>query len=227
MTRGPAVAGGAQRFFDAIAGRYDRVYGLAADVSRARMQRVLRELPHPCARVLDLGVGTGRELSVLLDAGHSPTGIDVSAEMLQRCARRARPVPLVLADFWQPLPFDDGSFDAALALHGTLAHSPDERAMSRLGLELSRVVRPGGAFVAEVPSTAWLERAPSLPSSEDLALRVTGPRTCVFEDRVAGATVETRVLSEAEWTAALRPGWITRLEPLGELEWLVVATRTS
>ena len=95
----------------------------------------------------------------MLDAGHAPTGLDASRAMLERCARRARPVPLVHADFWvAPLPFADGAFDAVVALHGTLAHPPDEGAMGRLARELARVVRPGGVFVAEVPSPAWLER---------------------------------------------------------------------
>jgi len=215
----------ARQFFDAIAGRYERVYALPSDLSRERMHRVLRELPPPPARVLDLGVGPGRELPGLLDAGHLPTGVDVSREMLERCGRRARPIPLVEADFWQPLPFDDGAFDAAIALHGTLAHPPDEGAVARLGAELARVVRLGGTLVVEVPSPAWLEKLVALPPMGDRVLRRTGPSSCIFEDRVAGATIEARVLTAEEWKAALAPGWITRVEPLGELEWLVAGSR--
>ncbi|MDP9150826.1 MAG: methyltransferase domain-containing protein, partial [Myxococcota bacterium] len=136
----------ARRFFDGIAGRYERVYGLPSAESRRRMTRVLGELPAAPARILDLGVGTGRELSALLDAGYHPTGVDLSPAMLARCARRSRPVDLVEADFWRPLPFDDASFDSALALHGTLAHAPDVGALSRLAREVARVVRQGGAW---------------------------------------------------------------------------------
>ena len=160
----------------------------------------------------------------MLDAGHHPTGVDVSREMLERCARRARPVPLVETDFWQRLPFEDASFDAAIALHGTLAHPPDEGAIARRS-ELARVVRPGGALVAEVPSPAWLEQLVALPPTGDRVLSRTGPSTCTFEDRVAGATIEARVLTADEWKAALAPGWITRVEPLGDLEWLVAGSR--
>ena len=216
----------ARRFFDAIAGRYERVYALSSDLSRARMRRVLSELPPAPARVMDLGVGPGRELPALLDAGHAPTGVDVSREMLERCARRARPIPLVEADFWQPLPFGDASFDAAIALHGTLAHPPDESALSRLAAELARVVKPGGVLVVEVPSPAWLEELAALPPTGDRVLRRTGPGSCVFEDRVAGASIEARVLTADEWSAALAPGWASRVEPLGDLEWLVVGARS-
>lgn len=220
-----------ERFFEAIAGRYDREYALDAAQSRARAKRLLAELAQLAeqhaapARVLDLGVGTGRELPALLDAGLEVTGVDVSQAMLDRCARRARPIPLVRADFWEPLPFEAASFDAAVALHGTLAHPPAEDAIARLGAELARLVRAGGALIAEVPSPAWLERIASLPATGDRVMRRTGPRTCVFEDHVAGASIEARILDAGEWSAALGPVWEARIEPLGELEWLVLARR--
>jgi SAM-dependent methyltransferase len=216
---------GSERFFEAIAGRYDRVYALSGPESKARLGRVLAELPAAPARVLDLGVGTGRELPALLDAGLEVTGVDVSQAMLDRCARRARPIPLVRADFWEPLPFAGASFDAAIALHGTLAHPPAEEAIAKLGAELARVVRPGGVLVAEVPCPAWIEHLDALPSTGERVLRRTGPRTCVFEDRVAGASIEARVLDESAWIAVLGPVWKARIEPLGALEWLVLARR--
>jgi SAM-dependent methyltransferase len=222
------MTGEAERFFDAIAGRYDREYALPASLSRERMRRVIGALPPAPARVLDLGIGTGRELPALLDAGYAPTGVDVSREMLDRCRRRSRPVPLVQADFWGPLPFGDASFDCAVALHGTLAHAPDDDALSTLGHELARVVVAGGVLLAEVPTPAWLDRVESLPSTGERFLRRTGPLTCTFEDRVAGATIAARVLGEAEWTTVLGPAWTTRVESLGtggEFEWLVVARR--
>jgi SAM-dependent methyltransferase len=216
----------AERFFDAIAGRYDREYALPSGLSRDRMRRILLELPPAPARVLDLGVGTGRELSALLDAGHHPTGLDVSSAMLDRCRRRARPVPLVRADFWAPLPIPDASFDAVVALHGTLAHPPADGSLRALGHELARVTDPAGIFVAEVPAPAWLDRLERLPAAADRALRRTGPLTCTFEDHVAGATIEARVLTADAWTVALGPAWTTRVEASGELEWLVLARRT-
>jgi SAM-dependent methyltransferase len=219
---GPDVA----RFFDAIAGRYERCYALSAEQSRQRMGQVLRELPEPPAQVLDLGVGTGRELAALLDAGHLPTGVDVSREMLARCARRSRPVPLVHADFWGPLPFADGAFDAAVALHGTLAHPPDEGALGRLAQELARVVRPRGTWVVEAPSPAWLDELDARPQADrDRRVLRTGRQTCLYEDLVVGASVEARVLSADEWGAAIGRHWSVRVDPLGDLEWMVVATR--
>jgi SAM-dependent methyltransferase len=213
------------RFFDAVAGRYERSYALPADESRRRMDRVLRALPSPPARVLDLGVGTGRELTSLLDAGYVPTGVDVSTRMLERCARRARPIPLVHADLWQPLPFPADSFEAAVALHGTLVHAPDDGALARLARDLARVIKPAGTWVVEVPSPAWLESLAGRDDQGDYALRRTGPCACVYEDRVAGACIEARIHSDEQWRAALDPYWTVRIDPLGNHEWLVVATR--
>jgi ubiquinone/menaquinone biosynthesis C-methylase UbiE len=216
----------AAHFFDAIAGRYDRVYALESDESRKRMIRVLRELPSSPAQVLDLGVGTGRELSALLDAGHVPTGVDVSMRMLERCARRARKVALVHADLWRLLPFADASFDAAVALHGTLAHPPDDEALARLGKELARVLGPGGVWVSEVPSLGWLEQLDAPAEAGERNVRRTGPQTCVYEDHVVGVSVEARFLTEMQWRAGLSPHWTLRVELLSEVEWLIVARRT-
>jgi SAM-dependent methyltransferase len=219
----------APKFFDAIAHRYDRVYAPSAAESLQRMTRVLAALPRGPLRLLDLGVGTGRELASLLDAGHEPTGVDSSSAMLERCSRRARPARLVCADFWQaPLPFAQDAFDAVVALHGTLAHPPDRLAVNRLAAELARVVRPGGWLVAEVASPAWLDALDFVDSSlepSDRYVRRTGPCACVVEDRVVGLAVEATLLDASEWTQALLPAWRPQLRPVGESEWLLVAQR--
>jgi SAM-dependent methyltransferase len=217
--------GSAEAFFDAIAGRYERSYALPSEESRRRMTRVLAELPREPARVLDLGVGTGRELSALLDAGHQPVGLDVSRAMLNRCSLRARPVPLVQADFWAPLPFESDAFDAAIALHGSLAHPPDDRALRRLLQELARVVRAGGVFLAEAPSPAWLERLEGATSLGDRRVRRTGPESCVYEDLVTGRSIEATFWGESAWHAALAPDWEPRGVASDELEVFVVARR--
>jgi SAM-dependent methyltransferase len=130
------------------------------------------------------------------------------------------------ADFWRvPLPFGDDSFDASVALHGTLAHPASAEAIARLARELARVVRAGGTFIAEVPSPAWLDRLETQPAHADRRVRRTGLRTCVYEDLVTEASIEARLFDEAEWRAALGPRWQARIEPIDPVEWLVVARR--
>lgn len=96
-------------------------------------------------RVLEVGVGTGRNLSY-----HPPqsdvTAIDISPKLLARAARKARkkgqPVEWGLMDA-QRLAFADGSFDSA-ATTFVFCSVPDPLA----GLaEVRRVLKPGGRFV--------------------------------------------------------------------------------
>jgi SAM-dependent methyltransferase len=203
----------ARGFFDAIARRYDRAYALSGTTSRERLARVVKAIDGK-KRVLVLGIGTGRELPALLDAGHDVVGLDLSAEMVAICNQRSRTAPIVLADFWSPLPFENARFDAVIALHGTLAHPPREGALSELAREIARVLAPGGVFVAEVPAREALDA---------MGVRRTGKATFLHEDPVAGVSIEGVALDAEEWRSALRP-LDARIEPLGAAEHLVIAT---
>jgi len=96
-------------------------------------------------RVLEVGVGTGRNLPY-----HPPqsgvTAIDISPKLLAKAARKARkkgqPVELGLMDA-QLLAFADGSFDSA-ATTFVFCSVPDPL----VGLaEVRRVLKPGGRFL--------------------------------------------------------------------------------
>ena len=194
-----------RRFFDAIASRYDRVYARSRDEARASMARLLPLLGAP-RDVLDLGVGTGPELHHLLDAGHRVVGVDVSEKMIALCNRRARPIPCVCADFWEGLPAKDASFDAVIALFGTLAHAHDDRAHARLAGEVMRVLRPGGVFYAEAPSPAWAAANPT------------------FEDEATGARIAIVAPSAKAWREAFRAFDVSATEAHDEI--VVVARRS-
>lgn len=219
----------ARRFFDAIAPRYDRAYALSGPVSRARIERVITligrsESPH----VLVLGVGTGRELPMLLDAGYVLTGLDISPNMLALCQKRSRTIPCVLADFWDPLPFDDASFDAVIALHGTIAHPRDDHALPSLGRELARILKPQGVFVAEVPSEAVLRTSSIVEHGDGSTFAVTGPSTFVHHDATVTVSLEGIALDPEGWRRALskeQPDLHVHVEPLGDVEYRIVAAR--
>lgn len=216
----------ARRFFDAIASRYDRDYALSGAASRARMDRVLAALaeigPSPLD-VLCLGVGTGRELPALFDAGHTPVGLDASTEMLAVCARRARRPELVVADLYAKLPFPNASFDAALALHGTLAHPPHADAYRALAGEIARVLRPGGALVAEVPDAARLEDDEG--AQGHLHARRERGLTRFRHVDPRGSALEGVALTRDGWIEALAPHLDARVTPLDARELFVVAAR--
>ncbi len=101
-------------------------------------------VPAPAGlRVLDAGCGTGRTSAWLDGAGAEVVGFDASPEMLLHARERVPSASFLRADLDEPLPFDDGSFDlavASLVMHYLHDWVPPLQ-------ELRRVLRPGGAFV--------------------------------------------------------------------------------
>ncbi|MGH7281374.1 MAG: class I SAM-dependent methyltransferase [Polyangiaceae bacterium] len=211
-----------REFFGAIARRYDREYAPPSDQSKAKMARVLSHLPTEKSRVLDLGVGTGRELPALLDAGHEVVGVDIAEPMIELAKKRARPIEIVLADFWSPpLPFADARFDAVLALHGTLAHPPDDAllAMSNLATELARILRPLGVVLLEVPSPAFIEAIRAQPSP--VARELASDRS-IHEDVALGVAIEARAFAPERWIEAFCRHFEVSVETISDVEQLVV-----
>lgn len=214
----------AREFFGKIARKYDRSYGLERDESRARMKRITDLLPAK-SRVVDLGVGTGRELPALLDAGHEVVGVDVAPEMIELCSKRSRPIEIHLADFWSTaLPFSEHSFDAAIALHGTLAHPPDdaEKSLRDLSDELARLLKPRGVILFEVPSPAFLN---AIDRDSHGAARSTGTDRSLHEDAAVAVAIEARAFSADRWMQAFSRHFDVRVEPISSVEQLVVGVR--
>ena len=128
--------------------RYDRQAGLfdfwEAPIEALGFKRLRKRLWSEVhgERILEVGVGTGKNLSYHPEGSRS-VAVDLSPGMLRRAARKAdrlgRDVDLVLADA-QHLPFRDGAFDAAAATF-VFCSVPDPV----LGLrEVHRVLRQDG-----------------------------------------------------------------------------------
>ena len=129
--------------------RYDRQAGLfdfwEAPLEALAFKRLRKRLWSEVhgARILEVGVGTGKNLPYHPEGSRS-VAVDLSPRMLSHAARKAgrlgRDVDLVLADA-QRLPFRDGAFHAAAATF-VFCSVPDPV----LGLrEVRRVVRQEGS----------------------------------------------------------------------------------
>jgi SAM-dependent methyltransferase len=103
--------------------------------------------PHlPGGLIADIGCGVGHSYRLL--APRETVGVDADAEALRGQERRT-----VAADM-RRLPFADGEFDGALAVH-SIEHVPDpERALA----ELVRVLKPAGAAVLVTPNRLTFAR---------------------------------------------------------------------
>jgi SAM-dependent methyltransferase len=96
-------------------------------------------------RVLDLGCRSGALTRHFLDS-NSVVGLDVDAAALEKAA--ALGIEPVQADVEEPLPFEDGTFDAVVA--GELFEHL--RFPDALVAEIRRVLRPSGVLAGSVPN---------------------------------------------------------------------------
>jgi ubiquinone/menaquinone biosynthesis C-methylase UbiE len=165
-----AVKEQAARNFDVVAEGYDGIDDIFSSPVAARLIRVAGIGPGD--RVLDVGCGTGAALlpaAAAVAPGGQVTGVDLSQQMLDRAAARARgaglgSLQLVVGDAEDPPdpPCADGSYDAVISsLVYYLLPRPEQAARRWL-----RLLRPGGtvAFswhIEEDP--AW---APALAAAD-------------------------------------------------------------
>ena len=123
---------------------YDRTFGAITNDGR---RRAVEYINTGSGSVLEVGVGTGLSL-----AHYRPdlkvTGIDFSAEMLEKARTRVREMGLrQVVDLRQmdarELDFPDASFDTVAAMHVLSVVPEPERVMT----EIARVLKPGGKVV--------------------------------------------------------------------------------
>lgn len=98
-------------------------------------------------RVLEVGLGQGADSESLIRRGARWSGIDLTAESVERIRTRLTLRELPFDDLRQgsvlELPFADNSFDMVFS-HGVLHHVPEIQQAEK---EIHRVLRPGGELV--------------------------------------------------------------------------------
>ena len=125
--------------YDGVADWYDRELA-TAELGLSSQRVVLRILGEGSGRLIDVGCGGGAFAATLAEQGWQVTGVDISEDQLRLA--RERGVDVVRADA-RELPFEDGSFDAAVSVF-THTDMDDFAGVLR---ELARVLRPGAVFV--------------------------------------------------------------------------------
>lgn len=186
------------RSYDAVAHRYDQVWGARFREVAAGVAELMPRPPG--ARVLDVGTGTGIVAEALAPAGAVLAGCDRSREMLLRARARVPGLSAAVADA-TALPFRSGTFDAVTACF-VLSHV---REHGRALREAHRVLAPGGrvaiaswAAISDPAAAIWSEAlaAEVAPFALQEAAREVVPAEGEFEQEDAVA----RALRDAGFT---------------------------
>jgi len=197
--------------FDAIASNYDSVRGHPPEVAE-QIGRAIAAVAGTNARVLELGVGTGRIALPVAAAGCRVAGIDISAEMLRMARAKEHGQALwLIQGAIEHLPFADGVFDATLAVH-VLHLARDWRTALA---EALRVLRPGGVFIQgrdwrDPQSCAGRLRSKLRETLIELlpGSRPPGAGAAVGQALAKlGATVEPEMVA-ATWVAPISPAQV-------------------
>jgi SAM-dependent methyltransferase len=142
----PDPPGGGSIAFDRAAGYYDQSRGLPPGVDEQVADRIEAAVG-PGARLLELGVGTGRIALPLHRRGRRVVGVDLSLPMLDRYRAKAAalglPPPVVLRADAARLPFRDACVDAVLEVHVLHLVPAWQEALA----EVRRVLAPGGTVL--------------------------------------------------------------------------------
>ncbi len=138
---------------------YDRWYGEVSDVDGtvARMNDLanscltLRGEAGPAARLLELGIGSGRLALPLAAAGLAVTGIDSSPSMvaLLNAKPGAGAITVIDGDMTRPDELTAERFDAVLVAFNTFFNLPSAQDQQRCFEGVARVLEPGGFLVVE------------------------------------------------------------------------------
>ncbi len=222
--------------FDRVAHIYDETRGYPPNVANEIARGLTEVGPFPPnSSVLEIGIGTGRIALPLLELGVNMTGVDISPQMIARLRekyeQRLENTPSADVHRWgllrveladmTALPFGDGVFDGALAVHVLHLVPAWKRALD----EAMRVIEPGGALligqdvthgsaIDQQTQDEWVKIIRRL-GFDPTRPGATGYSAIIAEARARGLQVEERAITT--WQSRMTPR--QAFESIRQREW--------
>ena len=151
-------------------------------------------LPADACDVLDLGAGTGKLTTRLVERGLNVIAVDPIPEMLELLTNSLPDTPALLGTA-EEIPLADNSVDAVLVAQAWHWFDPE-----RAAAEVSRVLRPGGRL-----GLVWNTRDERMGWVKDLG-RIIGHEDDPFNHAVTlPAPFTDTERQQVEWTSYLTP----------------------
>lgn len=206
-----------QEIRDREAAHYDSGYSDGyRDFERLAIMEALR--PQRSARVVELGIGTGRIAEAYAEQVRGVVGVDFSRASLLLAREKLRRLGvdycLIQADVCR-LPLREGSFDGVVCAQ-VFQHLPGESARAQGFSEAGRVLRAGGRFILTVyyhsPEKRWRHRrAPSERSAKEGSHTGGGIYYHNYGYRELRSLLETAFIVErVSGVRQMRPYWEER-----------------
>ena len=104
---------------------------------------------YPGGKTFDLGCGRGEWLELMAEAGFSPVGVDLDADMLEAC--RERGLPVFQGDAIEYLAALDSDTHTLISAFHVVEHVSFDQ-VRRIVSEALRVLKPGGLLILETPN---------------------------------------------------------------------------
>lgn len=106
--------------------------------------------------ILDIGAGTGRTAIPLARQGHRVTAVEPSVPMCEEIHRKAKennvePNLTIVPKPIQDYKAKENAYDLVLCLFTVIAYITTENDLTRTIQTLSRVLKPGGLFLLDIP----------------------------------------------------------------------------
>jgi len=128
----------------------------------AKEVRLLRELINEKDKILEMGCGTGRLISELVQddkeagkSGPDVTGFDYTErhiKLTKQAMEQAGKQPKVFQGDWHHNAIKDGSFDKIYSLGRNILHDYSLIDQVQLFREAHRILKPGGQFIFDIPN---------------------------------------------------------------------------